>query len=483
MAAKVLFTNAYFYQLDEKQWQLRKPYPPYGTILAASLIKQAGFEVALFDTSLVQYPAEIKTQIEAFKPDYLVVYDDSFNYLSKMCLTVMRKACFQLIEHGKSAGCKVLVNSSDATDNALLYLQNGADIIMQGEAELTLHEVLASPDNYDNCLGVSYLKNDTLIVNPRRPILNNLDQLPIPAWDLINIKSYQKIWLDAHGYFSLNIATTRGCPFKCNWCAKPIYGNRYNTRSPELVVKELAFLVGEFGANHFWVCDDIFGLKPGWVASFSRLLQDANLKPKLKIQCRADLLLKENTIINLVAAGLDEVWMGAESGSQQVLDAMDKGTTVNQIYDATKLLKKYGVKVCFFLQYGYLGESGNDIDKTLQMVQDLLPHDIGISVSYPLPETHFYEKVKTQLQDKQNWIDSDDLAMMYKATFSPSFYKHLYGHTHKVFHKQKSKINLKNSIKLPLKVNFTQLKSAIKFPYYWFAEKVSQQKLQQLQQL
>lgn len=480
---KVLFTNAYFYRLDEKQWQLQKPYPPYGTIVAAAMARKNGHKVALFDSSLETSADNIQPIIAQVQPTYFVVYDDNFNYLSKMCLTIMRSACFKMMAHAKTAGCKVLVNSSDATDNPLLYLEAGADVVMNGEAELTLLELLQGDTPIEQCLGISYLANKQLVTNPKRQVLTNLELLPMPAWDLINIYSYRSIWMQNHGYFSLNIATTRGCPFKCNWCAKPIYGNRYNTRDAESVVAELKMLYREHNASHYWVCDDIFGLKPDWVRSFNQHLQATAIKPKLKIQCRADLLLKEDTIKNLVEAGLDEVWMGAESGSQKVLDAMDKGTTIQQIYDATKLLKKYGVKVCLFLQYGYLSEEASDIDLTLQMVKDLLPYDIGISVSYPLPGTGFYKKVKEQLKEKQNWTDSDDLAMMYKGTFSPSFYKHLYSHTHKEFHLQKSKFSLRNIGKSLREKDFMQLKTASKLPYYWLGKKWSSFKLKQLQDL
>ncbi len=308
-------------------------------------------------------------------------------------------------------------------------------------------------------------------------MLSNLDVLPMPAWDLINIYNYRSIWMRQQGYFSLNIATTRGCPFKCNWCAKPIYGNKYNTRDAVSVVAELYMLYTEYDACHFWVCDDIFGLKPGWVTEFNKLLKTTNIRPKLKIQSRADLLLKEDTIKNLIESGLDEVWMGAESGSQKVLDAMDKGTTVQQIYGATKLLKKHGAKVCLFLQYGYLGENASDIALTLKMVKDLLPHDIGISISYPLPGTGFYNKVKEQLKEKQNWTDSDDLAMLYSSTFSPKFYKYLYSYTHNFFHLQKNKYFLLNITKTISELNKNQFKIILKLPYYWLSQKLGKLKL------
>jgi anaerobic magnesium-protoporphyrin IX monomethyl ester cyclase len=266
-----------------------------------------------------------------------------------------------------------------------------------------------------------------------RPVLHDLDELPDPAWDLVDIPAYRQIWLDAHGYFSLNLATTRGCPYKCNWCAKPIYGNRYNSRSPERVVAEIDMLVNRYGVRYFWMADDIFGLKPGWAKRFNELVQEKQLKFQYKIQSRVDLLLKEDAIDALAASGLHQAWVGAESGSQKILDAMDKGTTVQEIRDATRLLKKRGVEVCFFLQFGYLGETKADIEQTIRLVEELLPHDIGVSVSYPLPGTKFYETVKSMLGDKQNWVDSDDLDMMYPATYPPAFYRRLHRLVHKRF--------------------------------------------------
>jgi radical SAM superfamily enzyme YgiQ (UPF0313 family) len=229
------------------------------------------------------------------------------------------------------------------------------------------------------------------------------------------------------------MATTRGCPYKCNWCAKPIYGNRYNSHSPQSKADELAYLVAHFGAEHIWFGDDIFGLKPGWVQEFADELEKRNLRIKFKIQSRADLLLNGDTIAALARAGCEEVWMGAESGSQKVLDAMDKGITVNQIREARALLRQQGIRVAFFLQFGYLGETWEDIQATIDMLFETMPDDIGISVSYPLPGTGFYEKVKTELGAKSNWTDSDDLHLMFKNTYSPEFYKRLHRYVHKRF--------------------------------------------------
>jgi anaerobic magnesium-protoporphyrin IX monomethyl ester cyclase len=214
------------------------------------------------------------------------------------------------------------------------------------------------------------------------------------------------------------------------------------------------------------MCDDIFGLKPGWVQEFRDVVKAKGLKFKYKIQSRVDLLLQEDTIAALAESGAETVWVGAESGSQKVLDAMDKGTTIEQIYEATRLLKKNGIRPAFFLQFGYLGEEKEDIEKTINMLLDLMPEEIGISVSYPLPGTKFYDKVKEQLKEKTNWTDSDELALMYKGTFSPTYYKKLHRYVHKVYRRKQSTLNLKSIINNPFNANRKKIRSALALAYY-----------------
>ena len=302
----------------------------------------------------------------------------------------------------------------------------------------------------------------------------------MPAWDLLNIATYRDLWIKNAGYFSINIATTRGCPYKCNWCAKPIYGNRYNTRSPKNVINEIKLLQQKFGFDHIWFCDDIFGLKPGWVHEFAACAKEEKLKLNFKIQCRADLLVQENYVKDLAIAGCSDIWMGAESGSQKILDAMDKGTTVEQIYEATHLLKKYKIKPSFFIQFGYPGETKHDIEKTIKMINDLLPSDIGISVSYPLPGTRFYETVASQLHDKANWSDSDDLAMMFKNTFQPEFYRQLHRYVHAIYRKHLAMDFLYKMLASPTKMNLMVLKKISSGAYYSVAVFLSKLKLNRL---
>lgn len=476
--ARVLVSHSYFYRLDPKQWDDGRPYPPLGTIQAAAILREAGHEVKVFDTGLRHSPEEISAELEQYGPDVLVLYDDGFNYLTKMCLTVMRDAAHRMIALGKEAGCHVAINSSDASDHSEAYLKAGADVVVLGEGEVSLTEVIdhwSKNEGIDTVAGIAVLKNGLVFVTPKRPVLRELDGLPLPAWDLIDIGPYKAIWQRGQGFFSLNMATTRGCPFKCNWCAKPIYGNRYNSRSPEHVADELQLLQARFGPDHFWFADDIFGLKPGWVQRFAEVLKQRGMRVRYKIQSRVDLLLESDTIDALVASGLEEVWVGAESGSQRILDAMDKGTTVEQIAKATRLLRSKGVRVCFFLQFGYMDESEAEVEQTIRMVEDLLPDDIGVSISYPLPGTVFHEKVKADLVDKANWTDSDDLAMMFRNRQKPAYYKRLHRYVHKRYRRAQALAALRGDTHNKGK---SKLKRSLSAMYYVPATIVERYRLQ-----
>jgi radical SAM superfamily enzyme YgiQ (UPF0313 family) len=483
--SKLLFTHSYFLRFDPKQWDTGLPYAPLGTLYAASLMRQEGYDVALHDVMFAKSPEEIIPAIEKFQPDYLVLYDDGFNYLTKMCLTNMREAAFKMSKLAKARGCTVIVSSSDSTDHYEQYIEEGADFILIGEAEMTLLELVnalqENKKDISTIPGIAFKQNDCVIKTPRRNVLKDLDSLPFPAWDLVDIQPYRQSWMDHAGYFSMNMGTTRGCPFKCNWCAKPIYGNRYNSRSPQNVVQELKILKEKFQFDHIWFCDDIFGLKPGWVNEFADLVEREDLHFKFKIQARADLLLQENYIRDLARAGCDNIWMGAESGSQRVLDAMDKGTTIEQIHASTKLIRKYGMKPSFFIQFGYIGETKEDIKKTIRMINELLPYEIGISVSYPLPGTGFYEKVKSDLKVKTNWTDSDELALMFRNSYQPAFYKQLYRYVHRTYRMHLALENIRQLFLYPAKTTLKKIKKAASYFYYLPASFLAKVKLNALE--
>lgn len=468
---KVLFTHSYFLRFDPKQWKLQQPYAPLGTIQAAAVLREQGYEVFLHDVMFKPSAQSIADPLNEIQPDALVIYDDGFNYLTKMCLTNMREAAIEMSKIAKGHNCKIMVCSSDATDHSEMYLDNGADFIITGEGEITLLELMNSlkikSTGLENIEGIIFKQDGITKVNSKRQVQRVLDSLPLPAWDLVNMNLYKQAWKKSTGHFSINMNTTRGCPFHCNWCAKPIYGNRYNTRSPEHVLKEIKMLKNKFGFEHIWFCDDIFGLKPGWINAFAALIEKENLKFRFKIQSRVDLLLQENNIAALARAGCETVWVGAESGSQKILDAMDKGTKVEQIYEATRLLKKHNIQPSFFIQFGYPGETKQDIDATINMIMDLLPHDIGVSISYPLPGTKFYETVKEQLKEKANWKDSDELALMFKNTYPSGFYKELHRYIHRSYRAKQGVEELKNVMANPVFISSLALRRIASIPFHF----------------
>jgi radical SAM superfamily enzyme YgiQ (UPF0313 family) len=239
---------------------------------------------------------------------------------------------------------------------------------------------------------------------------------------LIDFSVYRKAWTRAHGFFSMNLIASRGCPFRCNWCAKPIFGDSYQLRQAREVAQEMRLLRDEYGAEHLWFADDIFALNRHWVQEFASAVEELGCAVPFKIQARADLLTAE-TAHALKRAGCREVWMGVESGAQKVLDAMDKGLRVEEVVAARQHLKQEGILACYFLQLGYPGEGWEEIQKTIALVRETRPDDIGVSFSYPLPNTRFYVRVREQLGAKRNWSDSEDLCVMFKGAYSDHFYR------------------------------------------------------------
>ncbi|HLF28091.1 MAG TPA: radical SAM protein [Anaerolineae bacterium] len=498
--ADILFGQSYYLRFDPKLYAAMQPYPPLGALYAASYLRARGWDVALFDAMLAESEQEWAAVLDRYTPRYAVLFEDNFNYLSKMCLLRMRAAAFTMIDMAKTRSCTVILCGADVTDHSPKYFEHGADFALLGEGEETLGELLdrlsgRTDTPLENILGLAYPISDVgfgnadsairnpqsaIRINPRRPDITQLDELPFPAWDLVDIPRYRKVWRERHGYYSMNMVTTRGCPYHCNWCAKPIWGQRYNSRSPENVAAEMKWLKETYRPDHIWFADDIFGLKPGWIERFGKLVKAQDAAIPFKCLSRAD-LIKPSVVEGLKAAGCQIVWMGAESGSQKILDAMDKGTNVPQIYEARRLLGDAGIRVAFFLQFGYPGETRRDVERTLQLVRETMPDDIGISVSYPLPGTKFYERVKSQLGQKQNWVDSDDLAMLYQGPFPQPFYRMLHRVVHGEFRMRRAGLALKRDLLRPLRWRMRHLRLLASLPYHWLSWKINRLRLNRIE--
>lgn len=421
----VLLTHSNHMFSDPKQVEKMQPYPPLQTLLAASVLRQAGLAVDLCDVTFQCPEKEFERMLRTCRPALVVVCEDDFNFLTKMCLVRNRELAFRMASIARRYGCRVAVHGSDASDRAKEYLQAGFHYVLIGEVESTLLE-LATGEALAGIAGLVYLVQPVGHVryNPPRRLRTNLDTLPSPAWDLIDIDQYRQAWRRCHGFFSLNMATSRGCPYRCNWCAKPIYGNNYHARSPRAVAEEMLYVKQHFAPDRIWFADDIFALSANWTSEFADAVEMLDARIPFKMQSRCDLMTRD-TVSALKKAGCCEVWMGAESGSQRILNAMDKAIRVEHIYRARENLRNHAIHVGLFLQFGYRGETWEDIEATIRMVRETRPDDIGVSVSYPLPGTKFYQLVASEMSGKANWSDSADLAMMFHGAYSTEFYRAL----------------------------------------------------------
>jgi radical SAM superfamily enzyme YgiQ (UPF0313 family) len=422
----VLLTHSYHLPYDPKQVRKMQPYAPLGTLYAASALRAGNISVAVFDTMLEAPEPGFSNALNQLHPRIVAIYEDDFNFLSKMCLTRMRELAWQLAQAAQAAGAVVVVHGSDATDHAEAYLRNGVDFVLRGEAEQTLVELCSSIlTGHPNLKipGLVYLDDADNPVQSANlaPKNTSWNTLPKPARELIDFDPYRQAWITAHGHFSANVVTSRGCPYRCNWCAKPISGNKFQIRPARSVAAEIRELKEMYGVQHIWFGDDVFALNQRWVEEFANEIEAMHSVLPFKIQSRAD-LMTHTTVAGLKRAGCAEIWMGVESGSQNVLDAMDKGLQVSDIVTARSRLSDKGIRACYFLQFGYPGETWEDIQQTIALVRDTRPDDIGISFSYPLPGTVFYDRVQEQIGAKRNWTDSDDLCVMFRAAYKDEFY-------------------------------------------------------------
>jgi anaerobic magnesium-protoporphyrin IX monomethyl ester cyclase len=427
----ILAGHSYFLIFDRKQRERAKPYPPLATLQVAAGLRLAGHSVVVFDAMLADGVHDYERELRRVRPQLALFYEDNYNFLSKMCLGAMREAACAMIAAARRAGARVIVAGSDASDAPEAYLAAGAELVLIGEGLATLralvdrldaNSTVATADWIDGLIGVASTVKGKVVhsrfgihpPDPRPP--------PLAAWDLIDIERYRSVWRAAHGHFSLNMAASRGCSFRCNWCSKPIWGNRYLQRDAGEVAAEMAHLKRVFAVEHVWFSDDIFGLRVDWVNEFAQAVRAADGAVPFVIQTRAD-LVTEAMARALQEAQCVEAWIGAESGSQRILDAMNKGTTVAELATARRRLAAAGIRVGFFIQLGYLGEQLDDLLATRALIEDLQPDDVGVSVSYPLPGTKFYDMVKAQLQSKSHWQESNDLEMMFEGTYRSDFYR------------------------------------------------------------
>ncbi|NKC10701.1 MAG: radical SAM protein [Gammaproteobacteria bacterium] len=306
----VLLATAFCLKNDPKQTAKMRPYAPLGTLFAAAAVRECGFSVALYDAMLCDGLEEFEALLAAERPAIVAIYEDQFNFLNKMCLGHARTTAFAISRKSREAGARVLAAGADVSDEPALYFKQGVEFAIAGEADETLCELVESllggrGPAAEDIRGLVFPDAGTtggVRRTPRRPPQADADTFPAPAWDMFDAARYRTAWRGHHGYFSINMVTTRGCPFHCNWCAKPIWGQHYAIRSPRSVAEEMARLKREFQPDHIWFADDIFGLQPKWVARFADEVDKLNAAIPFMVQSRIDLMTKK-AVKGLARAG------------------------------------------------------------------------------------------------------------------------------------------------------------------------------------
>lgn len=412
----LLLTHGYFLYEDPKELQIMKPYAPLGILYLCSHLRERGFEVDVFDTTFST--RELLFQhLRTEKPSILGVYSN----------LMTRKNVIDILRVAHEAGWSTIVGGPEPGAYALEYLQSGADFVVFGEGEVTMEELLRalrgnSPRCFANIAGIGYLDGDgNLRQTAPRSQIANLDRQPWPARDAIDMDRYVRTWRTAHGKGSINFITARGCPYKCRWCSHQVYGQTHRRRDPRLVVDEVEWLLKKYSPEMVWVADDVFTIHHGWLRSYAEEMRRRGLHPPFECISRADRLNAEMLDL-LRELGCFRIWIGSESGSQRILDAMDRGVTVEQVQRAVELCRARGVESGMFLMWGYDGEELEDIEATIRHVCAARPDVFLTTVSYPIKGTPYYRSIADRVVQLQPWGLSSDRELKIKGRHSRQFY-------------------------------------------------------------
>jgi anaerobic magnesium-protoporphyrin IX monomethyl ester cyclase len=412
----LLLTHGYFMFDDPKELQILKPYAPLGVLYLCSHLRAQGFDVEVFDTTFSTRDVLFQ-HLRTEKPSVLGVYAN----------LMTRRNVVDILRVAREAGWRTVVGGPEPGAYAQEYLQAGADCVVFGEGELTMAELLmalrhGSADSLTQVAGIAFLEADgTMHQTQPRAQIPNLDAQPWPAREAIDIQRYVKTWKDAHGQGSVSFITARGCPYKCRWCSHQVFGMSHRRRDPLLVVDEVEWLLQRYSPDMVWVADDVFTIHHGWIRSYAGEMKRRGLHIPFECISRADRLNEEMTDL-LAELGCFRIWIGSESGSQRILDAMERGVKVEQVQKAVELCRTRGIQSGMFLMWGYEDEQMPDIEATIQHVKRSQPDIFFTTVAYPIKGTPYYERTRDRLVQPQSWAQSSDRELKIKGRHSRKFY-------------------------------------------------------------
>lgn len=417
MKPDILFTNAYHISDDRHEQITMRPYPPLGPLYIAAYLRRHGYGVAYFDSVFETNEEALAATMQRLDPAVVGV----------SALVIGRETAREQIRLAKEQGRTVIAGGPDPSIVPGTYLRYGADYVVLGEGEYTALELLDSLSGrsarpIEEIQGIAFLRDGEVKFTRARERIKDLDSLPWPARDLIDLSPYLAAWRTRHGYSSVHLLTSRGCPFRCNWCSKGVYGKTFRARDPHDVAKEMRWLIDTYQPERLWIADDLIGVQKRWVSAWKDAVLEADATIPFECLSRADLLTPQ-MVAELRQIGCFRIYFGAESGSQRILDAMQKDTRVEEIYAASAMLKEAGIERGFFMMLGYPPEDVSDIALTVKMLMDIVPEMVGFSVAYPLEGTPFHEKVQAQLlPHAQQWRGSNENRVMFNAAYSTQFY-------------------------------------------------------------
>ena len=415
---ELLLTHGYFLYEDPKELQIMKPYAPLGILYLCSHLREHGFDVEVFDTTFSSREQLFK-HLRSENPSVLGVYAN----------LMTRSNVVEILAVAREAGWSTIVGGPEPGAYALEYLQSGADIVVFGEGEITMQELLQAlrhrtNNSLSNISGIAYLDTSgKLHQTPPRPQIADLDAQPWPARQAIDINQYVNTWRKAHGKGSVNFITARGCPYKCRWCSHQVYGQTHRRRSPLLVVDEVEWLLQQYTPDMMWISDDVFTIHHGWMREYTAEMRRRSLNIPFECISRADRLNDE--MLDLLAElGCFRVWIGSESGSQRILDSMDRGVKIEQVQQAIELCRQRGIQSGMFLMWGYEGEELEDIEATIKHVSASKPDIFFTTVSYPIKGTPYYQRVADRLVQLGPWSKTSDREIRIKGRHSRNYYAH-----------------------------------------------------------
>jgi radical SAM superfamily enzyme YgiQ (UPF0313 family) len=413
---RLLLTHAYFLSEDPKERQIMKPYAPLGILYLSSHLRGKGFEVDIYDSTFGSRE-ELFAILDSGPPAAIGIYGN----------LLTRRNVLDIAARAHLAGWKVILGGPEPANYADEYLAAGADVLVAGEGEYALERLLATdmvPSEWASIPGIIFRASDGSAVRtgPAR-LIPDLDAQPWPDRERVDIPRYLKAWREHHGTGSVSVITARGCPYHCNWCSHSVYGKTHRRRSPKAVVDEVEWIQQRYQPDMLWLADDVFTIHPGWIQEYAAEMARRNLKIPFECITRAD---RMNARIAETLAGLGcfRVWIGSESGSQRILDAMQRGVKVEQVRDAVGLCKQNGIQTGMFLMWGYDGEEIADIEATVEHVKQCRPDVFFTTVSYPIKGTPYFDKVASRLVTLRPWGSSTDREVRVRGRHSGSFYQH-----------------------------------------------------------